>query len=175
MTMIETSRLILRLHTQKDFEFSHALWSHPQVYQYISGKASSVQQSWGRLFNYRGYWELKGYGYLLIEEKSSGVPIGEIGLADFKRDMVPPIHDPYEAGWVIHPDLHGKGFAREALKALIEWNEKRVGEQVLWCMIDPLNLASLKLAEGFGFVFDQKARYLDSTVHLFKRVHLKLV
>ena len=167
--MIETSRLILRLHQLDDFEFSHALWNHPLVYQHISGKPSSTQQSWGRLYNYLGHWQLRGYGYLLVEEKSTGQAIGEVGLANFMRDMQPLIQDPFEAGWVIHPQKHGKGFAFEALEALLRWNDQRLGAQDYWCMINPHNQASLKLAQKCRFLFDQKATYLENEVHLLRR------
>lgn len=167
--MIETTRLKLRLHTKEDFEYSHDLWTNLGVYQYISGKPSTLQQSWGRLYNYLGHWQIHGHGYFVIEEKKTGNFIGEIGLADFKRDLIPAMNLPYEAGWVIHPDYHNKGFATEALRALLDWNESRVGKYQAWCMIDPLNLASIKLAERFDFKFHQVGQYQGSEVHIFLR------
>jgi RimJ/RimL family protein N-acetyltransferase len=168
--MIETPRLKLRLHTLGDFEFSHGLWNELRVFQFISKKPSSVQQSWGRLYNYLGHWQLRGYGYFLIEEKSSGKAIGEIGLADFQRDLTPSLNLPYEAGWVIHPDFHGQGYASEALEAILRWNEKRVGTQSYWCMIDAKNAASLALAAKFNFRFSQEAVYNGEAISLFTRL-----
>ncbi len=168
--MLETSRLKLRLHRLEDFNFSHALWNQPQVYQFISRKPSSLQQSWSRLYNYLGHWQLRGYGYFLIEEKSSGRAIGEIGLADFQRDLTPSLNLPFEAGWVIHPDFHGQGFASEALEAILRWNEKRVGAQTYWCMIDAKNTASLALAAKFKFSFSQEASYNGEAISLFTRL-----
>jgi RimJ/RimL family protein N-acetyltransferase len=168
--MIETPRLKLRLHTIEDFDFSHGLWNEAQVYQFISKKPSSVQQSWGRLYNYLGHWQLRGYGYFLIEERSSGRAIGEIGLADFQRDLTPRLNLPYEAGWVIHPDFHGQGYASEAIEAILRWNEKRVGTQTYWCMIDAKNTASIALAAKFNFHFSQEAVYNGEAISLFTRL-----
>lgn len=165
--MIETSRLKLRLHKLEDFEFSHALWNQPRVYQYISKKPSSVQQSWGRLYNYLGHWQIRGYGYFLVEEKISGTPIGEMGLADFQRDLTPSPNLPYEAGWVIHPEFHGKGFANEALEAILRWNNERVGPQPYWCMIDAKNTASIKLAAKFEFNLTNEAIYNGEKISVF--------
>lgn len=168
--MIETSRLKLRLHTLRDFEFSHGLWNEPFVYQFISKKPSSTQQSWGRLYNYLGHWQLRGYGYFLVEEKISGTSIGEIGLADFQRDLNPSPNLPYEAGWVIHPDFHGEGFASEALEAILRWNDERVGPQPYWCMIDAKNTASIKLAEKLKFKFTREASYNGENISLYSRL-----
>ena len=62
-----------------------------------------------------------GFGYWAIEEKATGDFIGEIGLADFQRDLDPPLGDGPEAGWALRVASHGKGYGEEALRAVLAW------------------------------------------------------
>ena len=38
-----------------------------------------------------GLWSLLGFGYWAIEEKAAGGFVGELGFADFKRDIEPSL------------------------------------------------------------------------------------
>ena len=125
--VIETKRLRLRGHQLSDFKASFAMWSNPLVTRYISGTPSTEQQSWARLLNYTGHWALLGFGYWLIEEKATGAFVGELGFANFKRIINPPIGDTPEAGWVLAPEMHGKGYATEMARAAIEYARTRAG------------------------------------------------
>ena len=149
---IETERLILRPHTVEDFEAYHALWSNDAVVRFISGVASTREQSWGRMLRVAGMWHHMGFGFLAIEEKSSGRFVGEAGFLDMKRDMQPVgTEGTLEAGWALMPEVQGKGYATEALRALIGWAEAHFPERPMSCIIDPDNTASLRLAEKLGF------------------------
>ena len=87
--MIETERLRLRPHRPEDFAASHAMWADPRVVEYISGVPSTRTQSWTRVLTGIGHWTVLPYGPLVVEEKTGGAFVGEVGLFDFKRDIVP--------------------------------------------------------------------------------------
>ena len=74
-----------------------------------------------RLLRYGGMWPMLGYGYWAIEEKASGALVGDIGYADFMREMTPPLDGMPEMGWVLASSAHGKGYASEALAAISAW------------------------------------------------------
>jgi RimJ/RimL family protein N-acetyltransferase len=38
-----------------------------------------------------GHWELLGLAYWVIEEKQTGDFVGEVGFANYKREIVPPL------------------------------------------------------------------------------------
>ena len=96
-------------------------------------------------------WGLLGYGYWAVEEKSSGRCIGDIGYADFKRDITPSLDGMPELGWVLASDAHGKGYASEALAAVLAWGQSHFGEHRAACIIAPENLASIRVATKAGF------------------------
>lgn len=166
---LETSRLRLRGHNLDDFANSEALWAHPVTYKFISGKPSTRQQSWARFLAYKGLWATRGYGYWLVEEKATGKYVGEMGFGDFKRDMEPRKENLPEAGWVVHPDHHGKGYAEEAFKCALDWLDKTTNEKLSFCIIDRVNDRSIKLASKLGYVETGIANFAGSEVVVFER------
>src|SRR5262245_12457948 len=98
---LQTPRLTLDGHRQEDFEALCAVWADPLVVQHITGRPSSRADSWSRLLRYRGLWPVLGYGYWAIRETRTGRFVGDIGFADFKREITPSILGAPEAGWVL--------------------------------------------------------------------------
>lgn len=148
--VLETDRLRLRGHTVEDFDAVAGMWGDPDVVRFISGKPATREESWARLMRYAGHWTLLGYGFWVIEEKSSGRFLGEGGFADFKRDMTPGIEAP-EQGWALTAAAHGKGYATEAVRAMIAWAEPHFGRRDFACIISPTNTASIRVAEKSGY------------------------
>src|SRR5262249_10827274 len=103
------------------------------------------------LLAYVGHWSLLGFGYWAVEEKASEAYVGDIGFANFKRDVEPSIGEAPEAGWALAPRAHGKGYATEALARALAWGEARFSGARTVCLIHPDNLASLRVAEKTGF------------------------
>ena len=100
---------------------------------------------------YRGHWALLGYGYWAVEEKSSGRYVGELGFADFKRDIAPSIDGIPELGWALAPQFHGKGYATEALRAAVAWGDSHLAQRRTVCIIHRDNHRSFRIAEKLGY------------------------
>jgi RimJ/RimL family protein N-acetyltransferase len=113
---------------------------------------------------YRGHWNLLGFGYWVIEEKATEAFVGEVGLSESKREMEPSIEGIPEAGWVLAPAHFGKGYATEAVAAVIEWSRAHLGALPLACIIAPDNAASLRVAKKCGFEERCQAKYRGTTV-----------
>lgn len=167
--LIETTHLRLRGHRAEDFSALKAMWADPRVVEHISGIPSTEQQSWMRLMNYLGHWGLMGFGYWAIEEKSSGAYVGEIGFADFKREITPSIVGTPESGWVLASAFHGKGYATEALKAILEWGDKNLTVKKTVCIINPENIRSIALAQKFGYQKIADTAFAGKPTILFER------
>ncbi len=148
---IETDRLWLRGHRLDDFADSFAMWSDPVVTRFIGGKPSTEQQIWARLLGYVGHWALLGFGYWALEEKASGRFIGELGFADYKRDIDSSMRNVPELGWALASGVHGKGYATEAVRAAVAWGDECLRAARTVCMINPENLASIRVAQKFGY------------------------
>ena len=124
--------------------------------------------------NYRGHWAVMNFGYWAVEEKSSGLYIGDVGFSDFKREIVPSIEGLPELGWVIAPSHHAKGFATEAVGAAVQWgvlNFARVLPKIdrMVCMIAPENASSLRVASKCGFIEYLRTKFQDSDSIMFQR------
>lgn len=167
--VLETERLILRGHKVDDFADSFALWSDPGVARFITGKPSTREESWSRLLRYAGHWSLMGFGYWLVAEKATGRFVGEVGFVDLKREIDPSMEGMPEAGWVLSPQVHGKGYATEAVRAAIGWGERHFGGAPMVCIVSPENEASLRVAERCGFRPVQETTYKDHAVIMFRR------
>ena len=169
MRTITTERLTMQPPAREDFEDCSALWSDPEVVRFIGGKPSTREEAWARLTRYAGHWVLQGYGFWTLRERDTGRFVGEVGSADFKRDITPSLDGAQEMGWVLSRMAHGKGYATEAVTAALAWNEKRFPGARIVCMIDPGNAASLRVAEKCGFREFARTTYKETGVILFER------
>jgi len=121
---LQTPRTVMRPHRLEDFEASAAMWADPEVVRYITGKPSTREESWRRLNRHVGHWCLLGYGFWVVEDRETGAYLGEVGFADFLRDIQPPLVGIPEIGWVLPRSAHGRGLATETVAAAIEWGER---------------------------------------------------
>ena len=170
---LETARLRMRGHRPSDFDACFGMWSDPAVIRYITGKPSTEQAVWGRMLNYHGLWQLLGFGYWAVEEKSSGAFIGEFGFADFRRELQPSIRGVPELGWALVSQAHGKGYATEALRAIVAWGDANLDFPRTVCLIDPGNDASFRVAAKLGYAEETTTDYGGKPVVLLARMRTK--
>lgn len=167
---IETDRLILRAHTLDDFEDCAAMWGDEAVTRHIGGQPFAPGDVWARLLRYTGHWAHLGYGFWAIEDRQSGKFAGECGFADFKRDLVPSLDGMPEIGWALAVWAQGRGVATEAIRAAVEWGDAHfdAGTRTS-CMIDPDNLASIRVAEKCGYEEFARTEYRGTPTILYRR------
>ncbi len=151
MPVIETGRLRLRGHRRDDLSRCVMMWSDPLVTRFIGGMPSSEQRTWARLLSYLGHWTLMGFGYWVIEERDSGEFVGEIGFADFKRDGAPLLRAGPELGFALASRFHGRGYATEAVRAVLAWGDAQLPHGQCVCLVDARNATSLHVLRKFGF------------------------
>jgi len=169
MQVLATERLKLRRHRLDDFAACAAMWADPVVTRHIGGKPFSAEESWARLLRYVGHWTLLGFGYWVVEEEASGDFVGEVGFADFKRSIDSPyVHTP-EIGWAFASGSHGKGYATEAVRAVVAWGDAHFGASPTHCLIDPENFASIRVAAKCGYRESGKATYKGQLTTVFVR------
>jgi RimJ/RimL family protein N-acetyltransferase len=166
--ILETARLRLRGLVMADFDASAAMWADPDVTRFIGGKPFTREEAWGRFQRHPGHWALLGYGFWAIEEKASGRFVGEGGFSDFKREIDPPFDAP-EQGWALANWAHGRGYASEAVAAMIGWAEPHFGRRDFVCMIAPENAPSLRVAAKAGYLEYARTSYKGAPAILLRR------
>lgn len=166
--VLDTPRLRLRAHTSDDFPTLMEMWAEKAVIHYIGGKPMRPDECWTRLLRYRGLWPILGYGYWAVEEKSTGRFVGDVGFADFHRAIEPSLVGMAEMGWVLAPEVHGQGYATEAVSAAARWFDGQ-GHTRSVCIIDPGNAPSLRIATRIGFREWRRTTFMGDEVILLER------
>jgi RimJ/RimL family protein N-acetyltransferase len=166
---IETARLQLRGHRVEDLGACAAMWADAAVVRHIGGRPFSAEETWGKILRYAGLWTLLGFGYWAIEEKGSGRFVGEVGFADFKRQIAPSFGGAPEIGWALAAWAHGAGFGTEAVGAAVAWADAHLGAGTTVCLIDPENAGSIRVAAKCGYREFARTTYKGHTTILFER------
>jgi RimJ/RimL family protein N-acetyltransferase len=167
--VLHTDRLILRPHVAQDFDDVARLWAKPEVVRFISGTPSTREESWARLLRYIGHWQAMGFGYWAVTLRDSGRFVGEVGFADFQRDMQPALDGVPEAGWVLSPEIHGRGVATEAVSRIHQWAAEATNWPRTVCIFDPAHSVSQKVARKLGYAECGEASYKGGSVLMMDR------
>ena len=142
--VIETERLMLRPLTSADVDQVVDLHSDPRVNQFVP--FFSFDQALHRISEIEQQWSQRGHGIFAVELKSTGAFIGRCGLNYWSE------FDEVELGWILKPEVWGRGYATEAAQSCLEWGFSRLDVRYFTAMIDPANIASARVAERLGFL-----------------------
>lgn len=166
---LTTPRLILRPHRADDFDAYAAMWAEPAVVRFIGGEPFTREAAWHRFLRHPGLWHFLGFGHFAVEERASGAFIGEAGFHDYRRPLSPSLEGTLEAGWVFAGAAHGKGYAREAMTAVLGWADAHHPDRRVTAMIEESHAASLHIAGTLGFIRFAGALYGGREMVLLER------
>lgn len=146
---VNTARLLIRPVCMEDKEAMYRYRSHPETNRYLSlipqtvddvaefiGKTSSM-------VNVPGTWF-----QCVVIEKASQTLIGDIGIHFLDTD---PENRQAEIGYTLDREFRGKGYATEALTAIIGYLFHSLDKHRIIASIDPVNTDSVRLIERLGF------------------------
>jgi RimJ/RimL family protein N-acetyltransferase len=136
--VLETERLRLRGHYPSDLVASLAMWQEPAFYQFLGGQPLAEEEVWTKMLRHLGIWALCGYGFWAVEEKASGHYLGVVGFGDWQRAITPSLKGYPEVGWVLAPQVHGLGYATEAMQAALAWADTHLAQPRTVCLITPI-------------------------------------
>ncbi len=167
--ILETERLRLRPHMVDDFADLHGLTAAPEMRRHLAGFAS-VEDSWKRLLGVLGGWATFGFSTFAVIEREGGRYVGNCGLFRMVRDIDPPFPEGApEAGWIIAADRQGRGYAREAMAAVLGWFDAAFDHPLTVAMIAPGNVASERIAAGLAYEPVGEALHMGDTVMRYER------
>ncbi|MGB3457298.1 MAG: GNAT family N-acetyltransferase [Litorimonas sp.] len=142
---LETDRLILRpIDMDADFQGFAETFGDPDTMRYLGGQAKTPAQTWRSMATFLGHHLVRGYSFMSVIEKASGAWVGEVG------PWYPEGWPGREVGWTLHPDHRGKGYAREAGRAAIDYARDGLGWASVIHIIEEGNTGSERVAEALG-------------------------
>lgn len=160
---LETERLLVRPIQPPDAKAVFKYRSNKQVNQYQSFIPESVEEvdhfiahKVSAQINVPGTWI-----QLVVIEKEQGQLIGDIGVHFHAWDALQS-----EIGYTFDCLYHGKGYATEALKQIINALFGPLGKERVTASVHPRNLPSIKLMERLGFrkeAFLQKSYFIHDS------------
>jgi RimJ/RimL family protein N-acetyltransferase len=165
---LETERLILRAFAKADFDAHMAIMARPEVTRFL-GPRLSREDLWRRIVSSVGMWTVVGFGGWMVETKADGRLVGNAGLFDARRDLLPDFGGEPEMGWIFDPSVHSQGIAREACDAVLAWAGRNLPPTPVWAIISPGNDASFRLAERLGFERLDDSVYHDEPIAILRR------
>lgn len=148
-----TERLLLTSIKPDDQRFIFEGLSHPEVItfygvRYQSFEATAAQMHWYEMMVTDG----TGLPWKIIE-KRSGKPLGVISVYFYKEE-----HKKAEIGFWLLPTFWNKGYASEALQAVINYWKVEKGLHRLEGFVEEGNTASSRILEKAGFAYEGTMR-----------------
>lgn len=144
---IETERLILRPMEPRDVEPHIEMMTNPATAKYLApgGKARPRADEWRAAACYIGHWQIRGFGFMSVDEKESGEWIGRVG------PWMPEGWPGLECGWSIKSEHWGKGYAPEAAIGAVKWTFDQFPDLArIISVIEPTNANSQAVARKIG-------------------------
>ncbi len=150
---VHTPRLVLRLLTEADLDDLHDLYRRPEVVRYLLTEPKSRQQTLERILEVVGPVITPAHHRLVLGMEHEGRLIGELTLV-----VMASAYSVAEVGWVIHPDLGGRGLATEAAQALVDLAFTQVGVHRVIANLDPRNERSAALCVRLAMELETSSR-----------------
>ncbi|HYI08773.1 MAG TPA: GNAT family N-acetyltransferase [Thermoanaerobaculia bacterium] len=142
--VLTTARLRLRMLQQSDFEEYAAIHTDAEVTRFTTRTHLDRIEAWRHLAIVVGHWHLRGFGMWGVFDKETGRMVGRVGFHQ------PETWPGFELGWTFGRAFWGNGYATEAASECLRYAFEEMGRDHVISLIDPLNVASIRVAERIG-------------------------
>ena len=157
---ILTARLRLRPFETHDARSLFALFRRREVGRYTGGPHATADDSRRLIETHQRHQAEHGFALWAIEEREGGRLVGEAGL-QLLEQRGPEV----EIGWVLDPDVWGRGYATEAAGRWLELGFDELGLDRVIATILPDNAASQAVAGRLGMALEGR-RHVHDAEHL---------
>lgn len=148
-TVVETERLRLRNWRAEDAEPFHRHTNTGAVMRWLGGVKSRDVIEWAVRERFMAWQAERGFTFWLVERKEDGALLGFCGLK-LGDDPASPVEGDMEIGWRLREDAWGKGYAREAAAAALDFAFGRLGAERVVALTVEGNAASWGLMLRLG-------------------------
>jgi len=148
--VLETARLILRKPVEGDAGLQFRLLNTPAVMARLGG-ITPLERILLRHTQARASFAREGFGFMMLIEKASGGIVGHCGLKRVDNPLARNVGD-HEVGWLIREDRWRRGYAYEAMRAVLDWAFGRVSAPHVVALTSEANVPSWRLMEKLGMV-----------------------
>ena len=146
----ETQRLILRTIDEADAAEQHRVLNTPAVMARLGGP-KELHEIEAKHAKAMQWYAQRGFSFLMVIEKASGELVGHAGIKLVDNPLAKNQGD-HEIGWLIREDRWRRGYAAEAVGAVLEWAFTRVDAPHVVALTSEANVPSWKLMEKLGMV-----------------------
>ncbi len=143
--IIETTRLSFREMSLADLDFVAAMLADPEVMRFYPKRYSRAEaEAW--IHRQMDRYARHRHGLWLVLDKSTGQPIGQVGLV---LQFVDGVEEP-EVGYLIHRPFWRQGLATEAAAATRDYAFDILAKPRVISLIRPENVPSQGVARKIG-------------------------
>lgn len=161
--IIETKRLILREVEHGDAKAFFELFNEPEVMKYFSNTPRSIEEAHERIQREINHYTEHGFGLWATILKDTEKVIGQCGLL---AQIVDEVNET-EIGYTLARKYRGQGLATEAAKAIKNYGLNKLKFNRLISIIDPKNIASIKVALRTGLAFEKTTTWMNKQVKIY--------
>ncbi|MGH3446579.1 MAG: GNAT family N-acetyltransferase [Nocardioidaceae bacterium] len=149
-----TERLTLRPHRDDDLQAMLTYYADPDVARYLLEEPWTQEYAEAQLTKRiaRQHIGAPDQALALVVERDGAV-IGDVAMWPADKTL-----SVAELGWVIHPDAGGKGFATEAVLAVIGLAFGHYGMHRVKAQLDARNTPSARMCERLGMTKEAHLR-----------------
>ena len=142
-----TERLRLRRSVPEDADTISAYRSDPEVNRTQGWERTDPESVRADIEEMAGRapGEPGGWVQFSVEERDGGRLVGDVGISPAEGE--PGV---IKVGYTISPDVQGRGYATEAVRALVDYAIDTLGAEVVRAYADADNTPSIRVAEKVG-------------------------
>ena len=155
---IVTARLLLRRSRPEDAAGISTYRSDPEVGRYQGWARTDPEGLRAEIVEMapRAPGEPGGWVQLSVEESTSGALVGDVGLS--RHEGEPGV---IKVGYTIAPPFQGRGYATEAVRALVGYAFDVLGSEVVRAYASAENISSIRVAEKAGLRLVEKIEHRE--------------
>ena len=155
----ETDRLILRTIEESDAARQDRLLNTPAVMARLGG-VKELHEIEAKHARAMAMYAREGFSFLFMIEKATGEMVGHCGMKRVDNVLAKNVGD-HEVGWLVREDRWRRGYAEEAMRAVLDWAFSRIGAPHVVALTSLANIGSWKLMEKLGMVRREDLDFSD--------------